>query len=137
MNVYDSSFEGSQKLAFQDSHKSGEGNQVHIGSLQFLNKHSLGIVIEFGPELSRVDETVRDIAHFCLFQDAGRLHIAEHNPNFRRHSTRSASVGNRDEIRAFARTQDANAKLAAAIHAPCLQAMGPSFKVRSRRGWSF
>ena len=108
MDIHDAAGEGLEKLALEDAHEPGQGNQLDFGAPQGLDAGPLGLFVQFGAEFARRDESGGDIAFPRPLENAGLGHVAQDQDHLGREAARRAGPGNGQEIRAFAGTQHAN-----------------------------
>lgn len=122
MNIHDAALERAQKIAFENAHKTGEDYEIHPRVEHGLNVKALGVFIEFGAKFSGGDESRGKVARAGVGQGAGRFDVAQYEGNGGRDFPGGTGIGDGGEIRAFARTQDANAKFLLVGHGLYLQA---------------
>lgn len=122
MDVYDPPFEGSQKIPLQHPHETGQHNQIHFRFPQGIDVSAFGFFVEFGAEFSGGDEPSGNIPFAGMRENARSFNIAQNQRYARRDRSGGARIGNRHEIRAFARTQHADAEISVVRHGLYLQA---------------
>src|SRR5207249_4901714 len=84
MNVNDSALERSKEFAFEHAHEPGEGKHIDVSFGKFRDKSALGIIVEFRPELSRLNEFSGQFSFTRSLENTGRFDIAQHDRNLRR-----------------------------------------------------
>lgn len=112
MDIDDAPLECAQKIALQNAHETGEHNQIHPRILQRGDKCAFRILVQLGAKFSRRNELCGYFPVARARQNAGALDIAQDDGGFRRDFSGGDGVGDGDKIRAFAGTEDADAKCA-------------------------
>lgn len=111
MNVDDAAFESAQEFAFQDSHETGEDDEINFRALESRDISGFGGIIELGTELAGSDELGREIAFHCVLEDARISDIAENNGDLRGDFSSGAGIRHRDKVRTFAGAENADAEI--------------------------
>jgi len=76
----------------------------------------LGFLLQLGAKFARRDELCWKFSFARARQDSRRLDIAQDDGDFRRDLSGGNGIGDRDKVRTFARTEDAETEWFA--HAP-------------------
>ena len=98
MDIHDTTFEGAQKIALQDTHEASQDHQIHLGGLQGADKRALGVFIKLGAEFPRRNELGRELSFAGMRQDSGSLHVAGYKGNLRRDFAGGKGIGNGDKV---------------------------------------
>ena len=96
--------------AFQHPHETRHHDQLYARLAQRLDERALGGFIQLGPKLARGNITARHASFARACEDAGIGDIAQHHGHLRRNLARAAGVGNGNEVRTFAGTENSDAE---------------------------
>ena len=118
MNVDHSRRKSAEKIAFQNPHEPGQRDPIHLRLLQRGDVGALGLIVQFRAEFSRRDESGVDAPLLRPRQNSGVGHVAKHDRHFGGNLPGLTRPGNGRQVRAFARTENAQSKFSA--HSPLL-----------------
>ena len=106
MDVHDAAFKCAQKFTLEHAHKSREHNQIHLRRLQRADKRTLCLLVQFGAEFPRRDESRRNFPVPRMRQNPRVFDIAQNQRDRRRNISRRARLRNGDKVGAFAGAED-------------------------------
>src|SRR4051812_9426215 len=116
MNIDDPAFEAAEKITLQHPHESRKDDQVNACRTKRFHKRALCFFVQLRTKLARRNKLRRQFPRARAIENPGAFDVAQHQCDVCRDGTRRTRVGDRLEVRTFARTQHANSEFGFASH---------------------
>jgi hypothetical protein len=117
MDVEHASGKSAEESGFQDAHEAGEQNEIDAGVVEGSDVGPLRVVVELGSKRARRQESGGDATFPGAVENSGVWHVGQDQCDLGGDASGGASLGDGDEVRAFARTEDTEAEGRLMVHA--------------------